>query len=86
MTFGSSRWTRTTSRGHEPRELPIAPPLRYNQGTLKLFYSQNRCIKRFAVFVPFVWSEWCESNTLRLVPKTSDLTDSLHPDMLVIIM
>ena len=33
-----------------------------------------------------IWSEWCESNTLRLVPKTSDLTDSLHPDMLVFIM
>ena len=31
---------------------------------------------------PYKWSEWCESNTLRLVPKTSDLTDSLHPDML----
>lgn len=53
---GSSRWTRTTSRGHEPRELPIAPPLRYNQGTLcSVFYSQNRCFKMSCCLCLFLY-------------------------------
>ena len=29
----------------------------------------------------YIWPEWSESNTLHLVPKTSALTDRLHPDI-----